>query len=105
MSKGFSSVDNLLDARFSGQEDEDARFLRKYQRMSLCSARDSRASLMDRGQSATGDNVILSKAVRKEKRKQRVKREGRAGSVERVTNLPDARPTSSEDYSPNSTSR
>ena len=66
--------------------------------MSLCSARDSQGSLLER------DNVILSKAVRKEKRRQREKRESGVGCKEKVYAEIKPGPSSSE-YSPNSTSR
>ena len=70
----------------------------QYQRMSLCSSRDSHCSLLER------DNVILSKAVRKEKRRQREKRESGVGCKEKVYAEIKPGPSSSE-YSPNSTSR
>ena len=73
--------------------------------MSLCSARDSQASLLER------DNVIMSKAVRKEKRRQREKRESGVGCSRAANNgqekvYAEIRPgPSSSEYSPNSTSR
>ena len=66
--------------------------------MSLCSARDTHGSLLER------DNIILSKAVRKEKRRQREKRESGVGFKEKVYAVIKPGPSSSE-YSPNSTSR
>ena len=74
--------------------------------MSLCSARDSQASLLER------DNVIMSKAVRKEKRRQREKRESSVGCNRAATAANNEKvyaeikpgPSSSE-YSPNSTTR